>query len=98
MTNERVCANGIAMPKKPHSELNPYHKAIFLHEMIQAAVTIVETLPSDKIVKTGLSALLDVIGERANALQFDLDAAAFCECWPAVSAALGRDAALGFRE
>lgn len=95
MTKERACANGLNVRQKPHSEQNPYHMAIFLAEMIKAASHIVDEYTFPQAQTTGISGLLSVIIERADALSLELDAGVFCDGWPALREAIDRDPKLG---
>lgn len=80
---------------KPHSEANPYHKAIYILGLVRAASKIADECPGAFLKQSGLDSLLTVIEERADSLSIDLDAGAFCEHWPALSEWLDRDACLG---
>lgn len=79
----------------PHSELNPYHMAIYLHGLLKAASLIIEEHGSAPATVTGISALMTIAEERADALARSLDAAAFCDLWPELDAWLDRDPRLG---
>lgn len=82
--------------KTPHSEQNPYHRALYLHSMIKAAAHILESLESvPEIQKCGLGDFVDVIEKRANALALDLDEGVFCEGWEPLKSALASNPSLG---
>lgn len=83
---------------RPHSENNPYHMAIYLHGLIKAATLIVEEHGSSPATVTGISALMTIAEERADALSRVLDAPAFCELWPELNEWLNRDGSLGLAE
>lgn len=85
MTKERVCANSPTLSiDSPHSELNPYHQAIYLHALIKSAVFILDHLDLGPMGNsTGLHGLLEVIQERASELGSTLDNPATCEKWNA---------------
>lgn len=60
--------------KTPHSEQNPYHRAIYLHSMIKAAAYILDSLQSvPELRESGVRDLVSIIEERADALTRDLD-------------------------
>ncbi len=83
---------------RPYSEECPYNMALYLEGMIRSATVIIDSCPpvlGDYLVRSGISALMTVIGERADILSQVLDASAFCECWPEIELRLKADSTLG---
>lgn len=95
MTKYRACANAPALPDVPCSQRNPYHLAIYTHQLIKAASQLVDAFEGPNPADNGISGLLSVIEERMRILSYMLDAAAFCEKWPELAVELDRDPSLG---
>lgn len=68
-------------PVKRHSEENPYHLAVFTHELVKAAQHLTDVIPTALDQSTGLCSLLTVIEERCNLLSLMLDQRKYCEDW-----------------
>lgn len=64
-----------------HSEQNPYTSATYLNELIQAANRILNDVDPSAVKGTGLFALMDVIGERADDLSRELSRDEFDGDW-----------------
>lgn len=93
----RTCVSAAApgLPVSPQSQSNPYHLAMFTHEMIRAASCLAADFRGADFSESGISGLLAVIEERASLLAEMLDAGAFCEDWPALAAEIDQDPSLG---
>lgn len=64
-----------------HSELNPANRAAYLKELIQAANHLLDDIDPGAVVGSGLSALMNVIAERADDLARELDRDEFADGW-----------------
>lgn len=95
MTNHETFASAPTKPVKPYSESNPATKASYLHELIEAAYTIVVEMPSQHTHGTGLNALLHVLIERSSDLANDLDHMIFESGWSRLVEEMERDRTLG---
>ncbi len=96
MTEHASRARGIALAQKPHSEMNPYHMAVYLESLVKAAGAIADYHPElEGKDDSGLCGLLTVIEERVKALSLELDAWAFHDGWDALKKAMLRDSKLG---
>ena len=97
-SNSKPCDALASPPDKPYTESNPYLMAVYLHSLIKVAMHVIEDFPSGSLAQVGVSGLMTVIEERADALEQALDVGAFCEVWPQVEAWLNRDPLLGLRD
>lgn len=64
-----------------HSELNPYNRATYLSELIQAANRLLDDVAPGELRGKGICALMDVIAERADDLARELDRDEFADGW-----------------
>lgn len=80
---------------RPHSEANPQMMAFYLHDLIKAAVRLLESGTGPSSAGPGFHALMTVIEERADQLSSELDAPAFGDLWPQLDAWLDRDPTMG---
>ena len=98
MTNVDTFVIAPAQPDKPWSERHPANKSTYLYELLQAASNIVHDMPTEHVARTGLTALLDVLEERAKDLADDLDKPIFQDHWPQLVEALTKDRTLGLAQ
>lgn len=75
-----------------HSELNPYNRATYLSELIQAANRLLDDVAPHALEGKGICALMDVIAERADDLARELDRDEFSDGWPKLCEQLERAA------